>query len=529
MEKKRTFENLGLSEAALKVLTKKGFEEPTPIQEQCIPELLNNISDIIGQAQTGTGKTAAFGLPILEIINPRLKNVQAIILTPTRELAIQVSEELYSLKGDKKISIASIYGGQSIEQQIRKLGKGLHIVVGTPGRVIDLIKRGKLLIDKISFFILDEADEMLNMGFIDDVEEILKSTPDDKRTLFFSATIPDRISRLAKKYMNQYKIIRIPSKQLTTKQTDQIYFEVKKNDKFEALTRIIDVEPMFYGLVFCRTKINVDTVKRKLLERGYDAAGLHGDISQSQREKILSKFKNHSVNILVATDVASRGIDIMDLTHVINYDLPQDADRYVHRIGRTGRAGKKGTAVTFVTPSEYRQIFYIGKMTKTKIRKEHLPNVSTIMSVKKDRLKKLVLEEAEQIDLNDSKSFLDMARELLKEQDSEKLVAGLLHLSFKEMLTEKTYKQIDTASVVDETGTTRLFIAKGKKDGMTPKKLISFIRKGTDTKSTAIQNIKIFDKFSFISVPFKDAEIILQVFRKSGKGRRPLVVKAKKK
>ena len=527
MKEKLTFADLGLSDVTLKALAKKGFEEPTPIQELCIPALLNSSLDIIGQAQTGTGKTAAFGLPLLEKINPRIRQTQAIILTPTRELAIQVAEELYSLRGERNIHIAAIYGGQSIEQQIRRLERGLHIVVGTPGRVIDLINRGKLSLEKITFFILDEADEMLNMGFIDDIEKILQYTPKEKRTLFFSATIPDRILGLAKTYMHEYKVIRIKAKQLTTTQTDQIYFEVRRNDKFEALTRIIDMEPEFYGLVFCRTKVDVDTVSHKLIERGYEAAGLHGDISQPRREKILNKFKKKAITVLVATDVASRGIDIMDLTHVINYDLPQDPDSYVHRIGRTGRAGKRGTAVTFVTPSEYRQIFYIGRVTKTKIRKAALPGAKEVLSMKKNNLKNLI-QSAVNSTAKTKEDIIKFGQELLSEYPADSLVAALLQISFSDYFTVRETVNIEHSNI-NTAGRTRLFIAKGREDGMTPKKIVSFIAENTDTDKSLIQDIRIFDNFSFISVPFEEAEIILQVFKKMGRGKRPVVVKAKPK
>jgi len=521
---KKTFTDLGLSETTIKALTKKGFEEPTPIQEKCIPFLLEDKFDVIGQAQTGTGKTAAFGLPILEILNSRSKKVQAIILTPTRELAIQVSEELYSLKGERRIQIAAIYGGQSIEQQIRKLRKGVQIVVGTPGRVIDLINRKELFIDEISFFILDEADEMLNMGFVDDIEKIMKSAPDVKRTLFFSATIPDRILHLAQNYMKDYKIIKVKSKQLTTTQTDQIYFEVRPNDKFDALTRIIDVEPEFYGLIFCRTKVEVDRVSHHLIERGYDAGGLHGDISQARREQILGKFKQQKITILVATDVASRGIDINNLTHVINYDLPQDPDSYVHRIGRTGRAGKKGVAITFVTAREYRQMLYIGRMTKTKIRKESLPGGKEVLNIKKTKLKHIIDDMIEMGISN--KNIKDFTNDLLSQYPPEEVIQSLLQLAYKDQFEEREYKEL-RENTVDSAGSTRLFIAKGKKDGMNPKQIIALIQKQTNTKSSQIQNIRIFDNFSFISVPFTEAEIIIETFKKIKKGSRPIVVKAK--
>nr|WP_211436152.1 DEAD/DEAH box helicase [Candidatus Kuenenia stuttgartiensis] len=335
-----SFESLGLSESTLKVLKEKGYEEPTPIQQKTIPAILSGTKDIVGQAQTGTGKTAAFGLPVLELLPEKSKNVQALVLTPTRELAIQVAEELNSLKGKKRLSIVPIYGRQSMELQLRSLKKGIDIVVGTPGRVLDHLKRGTLKIGKISFLVLDEADEMLNMGFIDDVREIMENTGHEKRTLLFSATMPFEIMQIAKNYMRDFDVQKVNAGQLTVSQTDQIYFEVFAADKFEALCRIIDIEKDFYGLVFCRTKIDVDAVASHLIERGYDADALHGDISQSLREKILAKFKKRQINILIATDVAARGLDIHNLSHVINYSLPQDPESYVHRIGRTGRAGK---------------------------------------------------------------------------------------------------------------------------------------------------------------------------------------------
>ncbi|MDD5016362.1 MAG: DEAD/DEAH box helicase, partial [Atribacterota bacterium] len=350
MKDKIKFEHLGFSQKVLDAIYKKGFEEPSQIQALTIPVMLRNDTNIMAQAQTGTGKTAAFGLPLIEMINPHEKSVQALIITPTRELAIQVSEEISSFKGDSGIQVIPIYGGQSIDQQLRRLKKGVHIVVGTPGRVIDHIKRKTLNLKDIEYLILDEADEMLNMGFIEDMEEIMKHTNPQKRTFLFSATMPSRIKVLASKYMADYKFITVEKQQLTTNLTEQIYYEVKAADKFEALCRIIDIEEDFYGLVFCRTKNDVDSVAGHLIDRGYDADVIHGDISQAQREKTLDKFKKKKINVLVATDVAARGIDVYNMTHVINYSLPQDPESYVNRIGRTGRAGKQGTAITFITP-----------------------------------------------------------------------------------------------------------------------------------------------------------------------------------
>ena len=352
------FAALGLSEKTIKALAKKGFEEPSPIQALTIPVLLKGEKDVVGQAQTGTGKTAAFGLPILEMIDKSNGNVRAIVLAPTRELAIQVAEEINSFANGRKLKIVPVYGGQSIELQIRQLKKGVDIVVGTPGRVQDLIDRKVLKLDKLEYFILDEADEMLNMGFVEDIEKILESTNKDKRMLFFSATMPKEILKIAENHMRKdYEILKVEAKELTTNLTDQIYFEVKQKDKFEALCRIIDLEPDFYGIVFCRTKNDVNELTGKLNDRGYDAGELHGDITQKHREVTLNRFKARKLSILVATDVAARGIDVNDLTHVVNYAIPQEAESYVHRIGRTGRAGKEGTAITFMTPSEYKNFF----------------------------------------------------------------------------------------------------------------------------------------------------------------------------
>ena len=524
MEKLKNFRILGLSENTLHALGKKGFEEPTPIQQKTIPILLKGEVDIIGQAQTGTGKTAAFGLPILEGIKEKSKTIQALILVPTRELAIQVSEELNSYKGEKALQIAPIYGGQSIEEQFRRLKKGIDVVVGTPGRILDHIKRKSLMLKNISYLVLDEADEMLNMGFIDDVEEIIKNTSSQKRMLLFSATMPEKIISIAKKYMRKYEMLGVKKEQLTTNLTDQIYFEVAPSDKFDALCRIIDFEHEFYGLIFCRTKIDVDSVANKLMERVYDAEALHGDIAQNQREIILNKFRKQRINILVATDVAARGIDIHNLTHVINYSLPQDPESYVHRIGRTGRAGKEGTAITFVTPDEYRRLIFIKKFAKTDIRKEKLPRIEDVINQKKARIK---IQLANIIKSEDMNGYLVLAQEMLKENEAEKVLAALLKHSFQDELDESSYNEIRDVSI-DKKGTSRLFVALGKIDDMTPKKLAAFIKQQAKVHSEKIKDIQIFDKFSFITVPFEEAEIILNIFKRKKGERRPIVERAKR-
>ena len=520
-----TFEELNLSENVLKALNKKGFEVPSPIQAQVIPLLLEGARDVIGQAHTGTGKTAAFGIPLVENLDASSKAVQALVLTPTRELAIQVAEEIQSLKGKKRLSVLPIYGGQSIEQQIRHLKKGVQIVVGTPGRVIDHLNRRTLKLDELTHCILDEADEMLNMGFLEDVESILEHMPNQRRMLLFSATMPPDIRRIAERFMDSPEHIKIKEKQLTVDQTDQIYFEVSHSDKFEALCRIIDIEPEFYGLIFCRTKVDADEVANRMIDRGYDADALHGDLSQQQREKIMNKFKKKRINILVATDVAARGLDVNDLTHVINYALPQDPESYVHRVGRTGRAGKEGTAITFITPSEYQKLMFIQKRTKTTIRADKLPKIRQVVRARKFRIIKEV-EEIVEADLY--KDYLDMAERLLDNYSAEQVVASLLRHGYRDELDKSRYNEIRSGQR-EIKGETRLFIAKGRKQGMTPKKIIHFITTSVSVKTEKIQNISIHEDFSFITVPFKEAEWILDAFRKSTRGKRPMVVKAKEK
>ncbi|MBU1122708.1 MAG: DEAD/DEAH box helicase [Candidatus Omnitrophica bacterium] len=519
-----SFRSLGLSENTLKVLQRKGFEEPTPIQKKTIPAILRGEKDIVGQAQTGTGKTAAFGLPIIELLPDSSRTVGALVLTPTRELAIQVAEEIMSLKGNKRLSVVPIYGGQSIGLQLRSLQKGIDIVVGTPGRILDHLRRGTLKLDKISYLVLDEADEMLNMGFLEDVREIMKNTNAQKRTMLFSATMPNEILQIAKKHMKEYDLFKVTTGQLTISKTDQIYFEVSMADKFDALCRIIDIEDDFYGLIFCRTKVDVDTIGNRLMERGYDADALHGDMSQALRERILNKFKKRMINILVATDVAARGIDVCDLTHVINYALPQDSRSYIHRVGRTGRAGKEGNAITFITPSEYRKLQYISRDSKTDIRKAKLPKVQDVIKIKKARIKSNI-EDLVKSQLPNV--YHEMSKELLEKNNPEDLLAALLKYSFHSELDEKRYVEIESA-VVDTKGKTRLFVTHGRDDGLTPRKLIDFIKEKCNISNDKIKDIKILDKFSFVTLPFHEAEVLLSQFKRGKKGLELYITKAKK-
>lgn len=518
MTNNEDFGSLGLSVEMLAAVEAKGFERPTPVQKLTIPILLNGQNDIIAQSQTGTGKTAAYGLPILQSLTRGGDGVQAIILVPTRELALQVTEELMSYNREKRLSIASIYGGASISEQLRRLSKGVDIVVGTPGRVLDHIRRKTLDLSSIRYLVLDEADEMLNMGFIEDVEEIMSHTPEQRRVLLFSATMPQRIVNLSRTYMQDVEMLKVESGQLTADLTDQIYFEVREADKFDALTRIIDITPEFYGIVFSRTKVGADELVNRLLERGYAAEGLHGDVSQAQREKILKKFRNRQANILVATDVAARGIDINNLTHVINYSLPQDSESYVHRIGRTGRAGNQGTAITFISSSEMRQFGFLKRDIKADIQKKDLPTPQDIVAMKRQRIK----DELQEIVEGDSYSdYGDMAGEILASYDPEVALSALLRLAFRSELDESNYPEIRSFSV-DRKGTARLFLAVGRDHGYDVRKLVALLKRECGLRDKHINDVKLGDSYSFVSVPFEDAEQVVRKLNKLRNGSRPL-------
>ncbi|TWS95461.1 MULTISPECIES: DEAD/DEAH box helicase [unclassified Streptococcus] len=361
------FTDLDLSADILSAVEKAGFVEPSPIQEMTIPLALAN-KDVIGQAQTGTGKTAAFGLPTLNKIHTEDNTIQALIIAPTRELAVQCQEELFRFGRDKGVKVRSVYGGSSIEKQIKALRSGAHIVVGTPGRLLDLIKRKALKLSDIETLILDEADEMLNMGFLEDIEAIISRVPDSRQTLLFSATMPEAIKRIGVTFMKEPEHVKIAAKELTTELVDQYYIRVREQEKFDTMTRLMDVDQPELAIVFGRTKRRVDELTRGLKLRGFRAEGIHGDLDQGKRLRVLRDFKNDELDILVATDVAARGLDISGVTHVYNYDIPQDPESYVHRIGRTGRAGKHGQSITFVSPNEMGYLSIIENLTKKRMK-----------------------------------------------------------------------------------------------------------------------------------------------------------------
>lgn len=422
------FEDFSLSKETMKGIYDIGFEEPTPIQVATIPLLLKGV-DFIGQAQTGTGKTAAFGIPIVEKCK-RGKKPFAIILEPTRELAVQVSLEISNLGKFKNIRVLPIYGGTSIERQLRALNRGVDIIVGTPGRIIDHINRGTLILSEIKIVVLDEADEMLNMGFIDDIETILKTIPSKRQTLLFSATIPQPIMSIAKKHMKNPVKAGVSTKDIIVPKIKQVFYEVREEDKLDALSRLIDVENPQLAIVFCHTKNKVDEVSKKLNQMGYNTAALHGDFTQARREEVMGKFRKGSIDILVATDVAARGLDIQNVTHVINYDIPQNPEGYIHRIGRTGRAGKSGIAITFVTPREYRHLRLIEKTAKTIIDRKRLPSAAEVIKAKE----KSIIKDIEKIIReNKNLSYASMVRALSEQYSLVDIAEAALYAAYGEV------------------------------------------------------------------------------------------------
>lgn len=420
----KTFNEFGLEPKVLRAITEMGFEEATPIQEKTIPLALEG-KDLIGQAQTGTGKTAAFGVPLIHKIDVAEDRIVALIMCPTRELAIQVAEEISKLGRFKGIRSLPIYGGQDIVKQIRALKKRPQIIIGTPGRLLDHINRKTIKLDDVQTVILDEADEMLDMGFMEDIQSILKMVPEDRHTMLFSATMPTNIQKLAQQFLNNPEHVSVIPKQVSAPLIQQSYIEVQEKLKFDALCRLIDMEAPELAIVFGRTKRRVDELAEALQKRGYSGEGLHGDLSQNQRDNVMRKFRDGSIDVLVATDVAARGLDVSGVTHVINFDLPQDPESYVHRIGRTGRAGKEGTSYTFVTPREIDHLHFIERVTRHRITKRQLPTIAEAMEGKQRILAQQLLEIVEN---GDSHEFKAVSIQLLEQYDSVALLAAAMKL-----------------------------------------------------------------------------------------------------
>lgn len=538
-----SFEDLGLSPELLKAVENLGFEEPSPIQVLAIPSMLTG-RDVVGQAQTGTGKTAAFGLPILEKITPG-KNVQALVLCPTRELAIQVAEELGKLAAQKReIAILPIYGGQPIDRQFRALAKGVHVVVGTPGRIMDHLRRGTLRLNETHIVVLDEADEMLDMGFREDIEAILEQTPTSCQRVLFSATVPPPIRELSKRFLRDPEMLTITHKMLTVPAIEQVYYEVRPHQKMDALCRVLDTQGFRKALVFCSTKRGVDEVTMHLQQRGYQSDGLHGNLAQSQRDRVMQRFRTEGVDILVATDVAARGIDVDDVDAVINYDIPHDVEKYVHRIGRTGRAGRLGSAFTFVTVREHYKLRDIIRYTKARITQGRLPTLRDVDNIRTSRL----LEEVRRIvETGALERWLVLVENFLSEQfpdgeiTSRDISAALLKLLMQrdfgnqdkarehDTLAEESRRSTAPSGHVPESRAsrsnvephsggqrknapmTKLQINVGHMHKVTPRELVGAITGESGISSRNIGAIGIQTRFSVVEVAADLAEDVLTV------------------
>lgn len=537
MDKVR-FEEFNFSEEMQKGIKGMGFEEMSPIQGQAIPILLEG-KDVIGQAQTGTGKTAAFGIPILERTDPSDKSVQVLVLCPTRELSIQVAEEISKLgKFKKGIKVLPVYGGQPIDRQLRALKTGVQIIIGTPGRVIDHINRKTIKTDKIKMMILDEADEMFDMGFRDDIELVMNTLPTERQTIFFSATMEPQIVKFASRYQNNPEFIKVVHKELTVPNVEQAYFELKQNMKTEILSRLMDVYNPKLTLVFCNTKKKVDELTTELQGRGYMADGLHGDLKQTQRDTVMGKFRRGTIEVLVATDVAARGLDVDEIDLVINYDMPQDEEYYVHRIGRTARAGREGAAFSFVSGRDIYKLKDIQKYTKTKIERRDLPTLKDIEARYTTSMLDKIRQEVEKgenskyekiIDslLQEDYTSLDIAAALLKFYMLENRLDGheeldMVDYGSKPKSSEARTKSTSAGSMDrsdgskqrsssrSKSGMARLYINVGSRKGISPRHILSALIQETNIDKKLVGDIDVYDKFTFVEIANEYSDMIVE-------------------
>lgn len=514
-----TFEEMCLDTRIMRAIAEMGFEQPSPIQAQSIPIAVEG-KDMIGQARTGTGKTASFGIPMLQRINPKDKNLQAIVLCPTRELAIQSANEIRKLaKFLHGIKVLPIYGGQEISKQIRSLKGGVQIVIGTPGRVMDHLRRHTLKPQTVDIVVLDEADEMLNMGFREDIETILGQLPEERQTMLFSATMPKPILEIAKRYLHEPEIVKVIQKELTVPKIEQYYYEVNPRKKNEVLSRLLDMYDPSLSLVFCNTKRKVDELVADLKGRGYFAEGLHGDMKQSQRDRVMNGFRNGRTDILVATDVAARGIDVDDVEAVFNYDVPQDDEYYVHRIGRTGRAGSEGRAFTLVVGKEIYKLKDIQRYCKTKIRRQPIPSVNDVAAIKVEKL----LEQAGELIATDGLGrMMDLLEEYLDGSDysATEMAAALLAMQLGETSTQTLPKE-EFGDTGAEPGMVRMFMNIGKKDRVRIGDILGAVAGESGMEGALVGTIDMYDNFSFVEVPQEYAAAVLEAMNHSKiKGRR---------
>ncbi len=523
-----TFKELGLNDNIISAITEMGYEQPTPIQQQAIPYLLDNQGDLIGLASTGTGKTAAFGLPLLNQTDVKDKSTQGLIICPTRELCLQISRDLadYS-KNIKGLKVTAVYGGTDIVKQIKEIERGVQVIVATPGRLMDLIKRRKVKLSTVKTVILDEADEMLNMGFKEDIDAILEKTPTDKSVWLFSATMPKEVARIAKNYMVDPFEITVGGKNETNKNIEHQFYVVKGREKYEGLKRILDYNPDIYGLVFCRTRRDTAAVADKLMADGYSAEPLHGDLSQAQRDRVMDKFRNKGIQILVATDVAARGIDVNDITHVIHHSLPEDVENYTHRSGRTARAGKKGVSAAIITPSEGRKIKQIERIIKSSFVKKEVPKADEICEKQLFHL----VDKMHDVEVNEKEigKYMPTVLEKLGEFSKEEIIAKFVSTEFNRFLNYYSKAKDISADLSDRgnrnrdkggrrdrgerieqrTNQQRFFVNLGRKDNFNNGALLRLICDSTGISKSKIGKIDILNNFSFFEADKSETDKII--------------------
>lgn len=509
MEKSLRFEEFEIDERILRAVEDMGFEEASPIQAQAIPELLKG-KDVVGQAQTGTGKTAAYSIPLLMSIEPELKKPQAVVLCPTRELAIQVADEIRKLaKYMSDIKVLPVYGGQEIVKQIKSLKNGVQIIVGTPGRVMDHMRRKTVKFDEVKMVVLDEADEMLDMGFREDMETILAGTSDDRQTVMFSATMPKPILDIAGRFQKDPYVIKVVRKELTVENIEQFYYEVRPKNKPELLCRLIDIYNPKLSVVFCNTKRQVDELISELKGRGYFADGIHGDMKQQQRDRVMSDFRSGKTEILIATDVAARGIDVDDVDIVFNYDLPQDEEYYVHRIGRTGRAGREGVALSFVSGKEAYKLKEIERYCKTKIKAKPVPSMDDVKNTLIEGVFNQIRQTVEEGGLSDMVEYIENQLNI-EDYTCMDMAAALLKMHLGDSLKDRM--EVETVHYdldADRHGMVRLFINVGKKDKIKPSNILGAIAGESGIPGKLVGSIDMLDNYTFVEVPSKYADKVL--------------------
>jgi ATP-dependent RNA helicase DeaD len=518
-----TFESLGIEEGLLRSIKALGFTQPTPIQEKAIPVLLQGTKDFIGLAQTGTGKTAAFGLPLLQLINKADRFPQALIICPTRELCLQITNDLDKFKNKAdKVAVTAVYGGASIGEQIRSLKKGTHIIVATPGRLIDLIERKAVNLEKVHYIVLDEADEMLNMGFKDDIEFVLKNTPDRESTWLFSATMPAEIRQVSKRYMEQPFEITVGKANAGASTIDHQYYSTQHINRYETLKRIIDFNPGLYGIIFTRTKADAQEITEALIREGYDIEALHGDLTQAQRDKVMGRFREKSIQLLIATDVAARGIDVQGITHVINYELPDDTEVYTHRSGRTGRAGRSGISVSIVTPKEIYRLRQIERLVKTQFHKMDIPSGKDVCRKQFFHF----LDKMLQADIShgEYETYLPVLKEKFAHVEKEEILQKVAALEFDRFLkyyenaadlnmreerrSDRRFEKGERATTRDTRGRNlgsgsnyqRLFVNLGTKDGFYKASFLQFILDLSDLRKNVLGRIDMKEMNSWVEV-----------------------------